>query len=96
MSHWAPESSPLPQRGAGRGGGPQAEREPDWGREGAAELEPAPCLLWPLALSLFLEMHFTFISPFSHPSPRFGVIGLPFSPLSLLQSTPHPKCLCYL
>lgn len=44
MSHWAPESSPLPQRGAGWGGGPRAEQEPDWGREGAAELEAAPCV----------------------------------------------------
>lgn len=80
MSHRAPELSPLPQHGAWRGGGPRLrERQAGEGR-GLWELQPAPVLLWPLTLSLVVEMHFTFISLFSLHSPRCGVISLPFSP----------------
>lgn len=41
MSHWAPESSPLPQRGAGWGGGLQARGSQTWEGKGLLALEQA-------------------------------------------------------
>lgn len=71
------------------GRGSQAEKETDWGREKAvgAGTSASPPLAFSF-VSIFLEMYFTFIYLFSLLSPRFGVISLSFSLLSLLLSPP--------
>lgn len=65
MSHRAPESSPLAQHGAGWGGGRRQSGSQTGEETGLWKLVLA--LLWPLALSLFLEMHFTFFKPIFPP-----------------------------
>lgn len=83
--------APLPQRGAGRAGrGQRAEREPDWGREGA--VRAGAKRLPPLAFS-FVSIPgnvFPIYLPISPPqphdlesSPSHSPLFLPFYPLFL-------------
>lgn len=93
MSHQAPESAPLPQCGAGRGGGHgRSEREPGWGRNRAG-------LLGCWAAGPFLLLAFSSVSvpgaafhisfPISPPQPKVGSYRPPLSLLSLLFSAPR-------